>query len=205
MNKKCTPLRNVKLDNPPTMQAPFVITDEMKEAFHVIANETAEEYAKRMPGPTIIHPNVKVQCDGTACKSVRYDVETIMTDIKTINEKAKSIDESLKTISNDLGKQPCMKCTPKELSGFYFRGHHIRTGYIFGAFTWFILTLTIVTIDSCKQQSVAEINMELAIRWHSAYVECNHKYKQLIKEVKTKFQKKKSEKKDSRQSITHSQ
>ena len=190
MNKKCTPLRNVKLDNPPTKQAPIVITDEMKEAFHVIANETAEAYAKRIPEPTIIRPNVKVQCDGTACKTVQDDVGTIKTDIKAINEKAKSIDESLKTISNDLGKQPCMKCTPKELSGFYFRGHHIRTGYIFGAFTWFILTLTIVTIDSCKQQSAAETNMELAIRWHAAYVECNHKHEQLVKEVKDNLPKK---------------
>ena len=198
MNKKCTPLRNVKLDSPQSAQMPFVFTDEMKETFHTIANKTAEEYAKRIPEPKIVRPNVTIQCDGTACKSVREDVETIMTDIKTINEKAKSIDESLKTISNDLGKQPCMKCTPKELSGFYFRGHHIRTGYIFGAFTWFILTLTIVTIDSCKQQSAAETNMELAIRWHAAYVECNHKHEQLVKEVKTKFQKKKFEKKDSR-------
>lgn len=198
MNKKCTPLRNVKLYNPPTMQAPFVITDEMKEVFHAIANETVEEYAKRIPEPTIIHPNVKVQCDGDACKSVQDNVGTIKTDISKIKGKAKSIDESLKTISNDFVKQPCMKCTPKELSGFYFCGHHIRTVYIFGAFTWFILTLTIVTIDSCKQQSVAETNMELAIRWHAAYVECNHKYEQLVKEVKTKFQKKKFEKKDSR-------
>ena len=133
MNKKCTPLRNVKLDSPQLAQMPFVFTDEMKETFHTIANETAEEYAKRIPKPKIVRPNVTIQCDGTACKSVRDDVGTIMTDIKTINEKAKSIDESLKTISNDLDldKRPCMKCIPKELSGFYFRGHHIKTGYIF--------------------------------------------------------------------------
>ena len=201
MNKKCTPLRNVKLDSPQSAQMPFVFTDEMKETFHAIANETAEEYAKRIPEPKIVRPNVTIQCDGTACKSVRDDVETIMTDIKTINainEKAKSIDESLKTISNDLGKQPCMKCTPKELSGFYFRGHHIRTVYIFGAFTWFILILTIVTIDSCKQQSVAETNMELAIRWHAAYVECNHKHEQLVKEVKDCLPKKATSKSSKR-------
>ena len=190
MNKKCTPLRNVKLDNPPTMQAPFVITDELEEVFHAIANETAEEYPKRIPEPKIVRPNVTIQCDGTACKSVQDDVKTIKTDISKIKGKAKSIDESLKTIFNDLGKRPCMKCVPKQLSGFYFRGHYIRAGYIFGAFTWFVFTLAIVTIDSCKQQSAADTNIELAIRWHAAYVECNRKYEQLVKEVKDNLPKK---------------
>ena len=190
MNKKCTPLKNVKLDKSQTTQATFVITDEMKTAFHEVASETAEEYAKRIPEPKIVRPNVTIQCDGTACKSVQDDVKTIKTDISKIKGKAKSIDESLKTIFNDLGKRPCMKCVPKQLSGFYFRGHYIRAGYIFGAFTWFVFTLAIVTIDSCKQQSAADTNIELAIRWHAAYVECNRKYEQLVKEVKDNLPKK---------------
>ena len=49
MNKKCTPLKNVKLEESQTTQATFVITDEMKTAFHEVANETAEEYASVFP------------------------------------------------------------------------------------------------------------------------------------------------------------
>ena len=51
MNKKCTPLKNVRLDEAQTTQATFVITNEMKTAFHEVANETAEVYAKRIPEP----------------------------------------------------------------------------------------------------------------------------------------------------------
>ena len=215
MNKKHTSLKEFKLDECEVLESRMssqqskdaqskatrkrlVDMDELKETFCGLVMETVEEYAKHIPEPSVICPIVQVQCDGKACKSIQNDVGTIKTDITTINSKAKSIDESLKTISNDLGKRPCLKCVPKELSGFYFRGHHIRTGYIFGAFTWFILTLTIVTIDSCKQQSVAETNMELAIRWHAAYVECNHKHEQLVKEVKDCLPKKATSKSSKR-------
>ncbi len=192
MNKKSTPLKKIKLDESQTMQAPFVITDEMRDAFRSVAKETAEEYAKRIPEPKIIHPNVIVQCDGSACKSVRDDIGTVKTDICTIKTKANSIDKSLKTISNDLDKRPCLKCVPKELSGFYFRGHHINAGYTFGAFVWLILTTIILFVACCKQQSAARDNKELAIRWHAAYVECNHKYEQLVEEMKSNLPKKRS-------------
>ena len=89
-----------------------------------------------------------------------------------------------------------MKCGPKELSGFYFRGHHIIAGHIFGAFAWLVFVLLLLTIDCCMQQSTADKNMEMAIRWHTAFVECNHKYEQLIEEVKDNLPKKKAGKKD---------
>lgn len=196
MNKKCTPLKNVKLDKSQTTQATFVITDEMKTAFHEVANETAEEYTKRIPEPKIVRPNVTIQCDGTACKSLQDDVGETKTDISTIKGKISSIDSSLKTISKNLNERPCMKCVPKELSGFYFRGHHITAGHIFGAFAWLVFVLLLLTIDCCKQHSTADKNMEMAIRWHTAFVECNHKYEQLIEEVKDNLPKKKAGKKD---------
>ena len=196
MNKKCKPLKSVKLDEAQTTKATFVITDEMKTAFHEVANETAEEYAKRIPEPKIVRPNVTIQCDGTACKSVQDDVGDTKTDISTIKGKISSIDSSLKTISKNLNERPCMKCVPKELSGFYFRGHHITAGPIFGAFAWLVFVLLLLTIDCCKQQSTADKNMEMAIRWHTAFVECNHKYEQLIEEVKDNLPKKKAGKKD---------
>ena len=199
MNKKCKPLKNVKLDEAQTTKATFVITDEMKTAFHEVASETAEEYAKRIPEPKIVRPNVTVQCDGTACKSVQDDAKEIKTSISTINGNINTIDKSLKTISTNLGQRPCMQCVPKELSGFYFRGHHIIAGHIFGAFAWFVFVLLLLTIDCCKQQSTADKNMEMAIRWHTAFVECNHKYEQLIEEVKDNLPKKKSGKKYYRQ------
>ena len=173
MNKKCTPLKNVKLDESQTTHATFVITDEMKTAFHEIASETAEEYVKRIPEPKIARPNVTIQCDGTACKSFQNDARETKTDISTIKVNINSIDGSLKTISDNLNERPCMKCVPKELSGLYFRGHHITVGHIFGAFAWLVIILTLLTIDCCKQHSTAEKNMEIAIRWHTAFVECN--------------------------------
>ena len=193
MNKKCTPLKNVKLDEAQATQATFVITDEMKTAFHEVANETAEEYAKRIPEPKIVRPDVMIQCDETACKSVQDDARETKTDISTIKVNINSIDGSLKTIAKNLDERPCMKCIPKELSGFYFRGHHIISGQIFGAFAWLILVLLLLTIDCCKQHSTAEKNMEIAIRWHTAFVECNHKYEQLIYEIKDSLPKKKSD------------
>ena len=192
MNKKCKPLKNVKLDEAQTTKATFVITDEMKTAFHEVANETAEEYAKRIPEPKIVRPNVTIQCDGTVCKSVQDDARDTKTDISTIKGKISSIDSSLKTISKNLNERPCMKCVPKELSGFYFRGHHITAGPIFGAFAWLVFVLLLLTIDCCKQHSAADKNMEMAIRWHTAFVECNHKYEQLIEEVKDNLPKKKA-------------
>ena len=198
MNKKCTPLKNVKLDETKTTQATFVITDEMKTAFHEVANETVEEYAKRIPEAKIARPNVTIQCDGTACKSVQDDARETKTDISTIKVNINSIDDSLKNISNNLDKRPCMKCVPKKLSGFYFRGHHIIADHIFGAFAWLVIILTLLTIDCCKQHSTAEKNMELAIRWHTAFVECNHKYEQLIYEIKDNLPKKKSDKSTSK-------
>ena len=148
MNKKCKPLKNVKLDEAQTTKATFVITDEMKTAFHEVASETAEEYAKRIPEPKTVRPNVTIQCDGTACKSVRDDVGETKTDINTIKSKINRIDGSLKTISKNLNERPYMKCVPKELSGFYFRGHHITAGHIFGAFAWLVFVLLLLTIDS---------------------------------------------------------
>ena len=198
MNKKCTPLKNVKLDKSQTTQATFVITDEMKTAFHEVANETAEEYTKRIPEPKIVRPNVTIQCDGTVCKSVQDDVGETKTDINTIKDKINRIDGSLKTISNNLDERPCMKCAPKELSGFYFRGHHIIVGHIFGACAWFAFVLLLLTIDCCKQHSTADKNMEMAIRWHTAFIECNHKYEQLIEEVKDYLPKKKPDKTNNR-------
>ncbi len=198
MNKKCTPLKNVKLDEQLKAQAPFVITDEMREAFHSVAKETAEEYAKRVPEQKIVLPNVTIQCDGTACKSVQDNVGEIKTGINAINGNINSIDGSLKTISTNLTQRPCMKCVPKELSGFYFSGHHIIAGHIFGAFAWFVFVSVLLTIDSCKQRSTADKNMEMAIRWHTAFIECNHKYEQLIEEVKDNLPKKKSGKTSNR-------
>ena len=192
MNKKCTPLRDVKLDSPQSAQMPFVFTDEMKETFHTIANETAEEYAKRIPEPKIVRPNVTIQCDGTVCKSVRNDVGTIKTDIGKINSKAKSIVESLTTISNDLGKRPCLKCAPRELSGFYFRGRHVNASYVFTIFVSLFLLVIVECVVCCIQQAAARENLETAVRWNAIYLECNHKYEQLVKEVKDNLLKKKS-------------
>ena len=208
MNKKHTSLKEFKLDECEVLEPrmsylqtkdaqskatrkQLVDMEELKETFHGLVMETVEEYAKYIPDPKIVRPNVTIQCDGTACKSVQNDVGTIKTDITTINSKAKSIDDSLKTISNDLGKRPCLKCVPKELSGFYFRGRHINAIYVFTVFASLLLLVIVECVACCKQQTAAKENLKTAVRWNSIYLECNHKYEQLVKEVKDDLPKKK--------------
>ena len=209
MNKKHTSLKEFKLDECEVLETHIpdqqtkdaqskatrkrlVDMDELKETFHGLVMETVEEYAKRIPEPSVIRPIVQVQCDGKACKSVQNDVGTIKADITTINSKAKSIDDSLKTISNDLGKRPCLKCVPKELSGFYFHGRHINAIYVFTIFISLLLLVIVECAAYCKQQTAAKENLETAVRWNAIYLECNHKYEQLVKEVKGDLPKKKS-------------
>ena len=210
MNKKHTSLKEFKLDECEVLEPrmsylqtkdaqskatrkQLVDMEELKETFHGLVMETVEEYAKYIPEPKTVRPNVTIQCDGTACKSVQNDVGTIKTDITTINSKAKSIDDSLKTISNDLGKRPCLKCVPKELSGFYFRGRHINAIYVFTIFASLLLLVIVECAAYCKQQNAAKENLETAVRWNAIYLECNHKYEQLVKEVKDDLPKKKSD------------
>ena len=209
MNKKHTSLKEFKLDECEVLETHIpdqqtkdaqskatrkrlVDMDELKETFHGLVMETVEEYAKRIPEPSVIRPIVQVQCDGKACKSVQNDVGTIKADITTINSKAKSIDDSLKTISNDLDKKPCLKCVPKELSGFYFRGRHINAIYVFTMFASLLMLVIVECAAYCKQQTAAKENLETAVRWNAIYLECNHKYEQLVKEVKGDLPKKKS-------------
>ena len=207
MNKKHTSLKEFKLDECEVLETHIpdqqtkdaqskatrkrlVDMDELKETFHGLVMETVEEYAKRIPEPSVIRPIVQVQCDGKACKSVQNDVGTIKADITTINSKAKSIDDSLKTISNDLDKKPCLKCVPKELSGFYFRGRHINAIYVFTMFASLLMLVIVECAAYCKQQTAAKENLETAVRWNAIYLECNHKYEQLVKEVKGDLPKK---------------
>ena len=207
MNKKHTSLKEFKLDECEVLEThipdqqtkdaqskatrkQLVDMEELKETFHGLVMETVEEYAKRIPEPSVIRPIVQVQCDGKACKSVQNDVGTIKADITTINSKAKSIDDSLKTISNDLGKRPCLKCVPKELSGFYFRGRHINAIYVFTMFASLLMLVIVECAAYCKQQTAAKENLETAVRWNAIYLECNHKYEQLVKEVKGDLPKK---------------
>ena len=207
MNKKHTSLKEFKLDECEVLETrmsyqqtkdaqskatrkQLVDMEELKETFHGLVMETVEEYAKRIPEPSVIRPIVQVQCDGKACKSVQNDVGTIKADITTINSKAKSIDDSLKTISNDLDKKPCLKCVPKELSGFYFRGRHINAIYVFTMFASLLLLVIVECAAYCKQQTAAKENLETAVRWNAIYLECNHKYEQLVKEVKGDLPKK---------------
>ena len=211
MNKKHTSLKEFKLDECEVLETHIpdqqtkdaqskatrkrlVDMDELKETFHGLVIETVEEYAKHIPEPSVIRPIVQVQCDGKACKSVQNDVGTIKTYVGKINSKAKSIDESLKTISNDLGKRPCLKCVPKELSGFYFHGRHINAIYVFTIFISLLLLVIVECVACCKQQTAAKENLETAVRWNAIYLECNHKYEQLVKEVKDNLPKKKSNK-----------
>ena len=208
MNKKHTSLKEFKLDECEVLEPRMsylqtkdaqskatrkrlVDMDELKETFRGLVMETVEEYAKHIPEPSVIRPIVQVQCDGKACKSVQDDIGAIKTDITTINGKAKSMDESLKTISNDLGKRPCLKCVPKELSGFYFRGRHINAIYVFTIFVSLYLLVIVECVACCKQQTAAKENLETAVRWNAIYLECNHKYEQLVKEVKDNLPKKK--------------
>ena len=210
MNKKHTSLKEFKLDECEVLETHIpdqqtkdaqskatrkrlVDMDELKETFRGLVMETVEEYAKHIPDPKIVRPNVTIQCDGTVCKSVRNDVGTIMTDISKINSKTKSIDESLTTISNDLGNRPCLKCVPKELSGFYFHGRHINAIYVFTIFISLLLLVIVECVACCKQQTAAKENLKTAVRWNSIYLECNHKYEQLVKEVKDDLPKKKSD------------
>ena len=207
MNKKHTSLKEFKLDECEVLETHIpdqqtkdaqskatrkrlVDMDELKETFHGLVMETVEEYAKRIPEPSVIRPIVQVQCDGKACKSVQNDVGTIKADITTINSKAKSLDDSLTTISNDLGKRPCLKCVPKELSGFYFHGRHINAIYVFTVFASLLLLVIVECAVYCKQQTTAKENLETAVRWNAIYLECNHKYEQLVKEVKGDLPKK---------------
>ena len=209
MNKKHTSLKEFKLDECEVFETRIsdqqtkgdqskatrkrlVDMDELKETFRGLVMETVEEYAKHIPEPSVIRPIVQVQCDGTACRSIQDDIGTIKTGITTINSKAKSIDDSLKTISNDLGKRPCLKCVPKELSGFYFRGRHINAIYVFTIFVSLYLLVIVECVAYCKQQTAAKENLETAVRWNAIYLECNHKYEQLVKEVKDDLPKKKS-------------
>ena len=211
MNKKHTSLKEFKLDECEVFETrisdqqtkgdqgkatrkQLVDMDELKATFRSLVMETVEEYAKHIPDPKIVRPNVTIQCDGTACKSVQNDVGTIKTDITTINGKAKSIDESLNAISNDLGKRPCLKCEPKELSGFYFRGRHINASYVFTILASLLLLVIVECAAYCKQQTVAKENLETPVRWNAIYLECNHKYEQLVKEVKGDLPKKKPNK-----------
>ena len=209
MNKKHTSLKEFKLDECEVLEThipdqqtkdtqskatrkQLVDMDELKATFRSLVMETVEEYAKHIPDPKIVRPNVTIQCDGTACKSVQNDVGTIKTDITTINGKAKSIDESLNAISNDLGKRPCLKCEPKELSGFYFHGRHINAIYVFTMFASLLMLVIVECVACCKQQTAARENLETVVRWNAIYLECNHKYEQLVKEVKGDLPKKKS-------------
>jgi len=208
MNKKHTSLKEFKLDECEVFETrmsdqqtkgdqskatrkQLVDMDELKETFHGLVMETVEEYAKRIPEPSVIRPIVQVQCDGKACKSVQNDVGTIKTDVGKIKCKAKSIDDSLTAISNDLGKRPCLKCVSKELSGFYFRGRHINAIYVFSMFASLLLLVIVECVACCKQQTAARENLETAIRWNAIYLESNHKYEQLVKEVKDDLPKKK--------------
>ena len=207
MNKKHTSLKEFKLDECQVLETRMsdrqskdaqskatrkrlVDMDELKETFRGLVMETVEEYAKHIPEPKIVRPNVTIQCDGTACKSVQDDIGTINTDIGKIKGKTKSIDDSLKTISNDLGKRPCLKCVPKELSGFYFRGRHINAIYVFTMFASLLMLVIVECAAYCKQQTAAKENLETAVRWNAIYLECNHKYEQLVKEVKDNLPKK---------------
>ena len=209
MNKKHASLKEFKLDECQVLETRMsdqqsrdtqskatrerlVGMDELKETFRGLVMETVEEYAKHIPEPKIVHPNVTIQCDGKACKSVQDDTGTIKTDISKIKGKAKSIVESLTTISNDLGKRPCLKCVPRELSGFYFRGRHINVIYVFIMFASLLLLVIVEYVACCKQQTAAKENLETAVRWNAIYLECNHKYEQLVKEVKDNLLKKKS-------------
>ena len=209
MNKKHTSLKEFKLDECEVLETrmsdrqtkdaqskstrkQLADMEELKETFRGLVIETIEEYAKRIPEPKIVRPNVTIQCDGTACKSVQNDVGIINTDISKIKGKAKSIDESLKTISNDLGKRPCLKYVPKELSGFYFRGRHINAIYVFTMFASLLLLVVVECVACCKQQTAARENLKTAIRWNAIYLECNHKYEQLVERVKDNLPKKKS-------------
>ena len=211
MNKKHTSLKEFKLDECEVLETRMsdrqtkdaqskatrkrlVDMDELKKTFRGLVMETVEEYAKHIPEPSVIRPIVQVQCDGKACKSVQDDIGAIKTDITTINGKAKSIDDSLKTISNDLDKKPCLKCVPKELSGFYFRGRHINAIYVFTMFASLLLLVIVECAAYCKQQTAAKENLETAVRWNAIYLECNHKYEQLVKEVKGDLTKKKANK-----------
>ncbi len=209
MNKKHTSLKEFKLDGCQVLETrmsdqqtkdaqskatrkQLVDMEELKETFRSLVMETVEEYAKNISEPSVIRPIVQVQCDGKACKSVQNDVGTIKTDVGKIKGKAKSIDDSLTAISNDLGKRPCLKCVPKELSGFYFRGRHINAIYVFTMFASLLLLVIVECVACCKQQTAARENLETAIRWNAIYLECNHKYEQLVKEVKDNLPKKKS-------------
>ena len=211
MNKKHTSLKEFKLDECEVLETrmsyqqtkdaqskatrkQLVDMEELKEIFRGLVMEMVEEYTKHIPEPSVIRPIVQVQCDGKACKSVQDDIGAIKTDITTINGKAKSMDESLKTISNDLGKRPCLKCVPKELSGFYFRGRHINAIYVFTIFVSLYLLVIVECVAYCKQQTAAKENLETAVRWNAIYLECNHKYEQLVKEVKGDLTKKKANK-----------
>ena len=211
MNKKHTSLKEFKLDECEVLETHIsdqqakdaqskatrkrlVDMEELKEIFRGLVMEMVEEYTKHIPEPSVIRPIVQVQCDGKACKSVQDDIGAIKTDITTINGKAKSMDESLKTISNDLGKRPCLKCVPKELSGFYFRGRHINAIYVFTIFVSLYLLVIVECVAYCKQQTAAKENLETAVRWNAIYLECNHKYEQLVKEVKGDLTKKKANK-----------
>ena len=208
MNKKHTSLKDFKLDECEVLESrmsdqqtkdtqskatrkQLVDMDELKETFRGLVIETVKEYAKRIPKPSVIRPIVQVQCDGKACKSVQNDVGTIKTDVGKIKGKAKSIDDSLTAISNDLGKRPCLKCVSKELSGFYFRGRHINAIYVFSMFASLLLLVIVECVACCKQQTAAKENLETAVRWNAIYLECNHKYEQLVKEVKDNLPKKK--------------
>ena len=208
MNKKHTSLKEFKLDECEVLETRMsdrqtkdaqskatrkrlVDMEELKETFRGLVMETVEEYAKHIPEPKIVRPNVTIQCDGKACKSVQDDTGTIKTDISKIKGKAKSIVESLTTISNDLGKRPCLKCVPRELSGFYFRGRHINVIYVFIMFASLLLLVIVEYVACCKQQTAAKENLETAVRWNAIYLECNHKYEQLVKEVKDNLPKKK--------------
>ncbi len=201
MNKKHTTLKEFKLDecevleahtsNRPSKDAQSKATrkqlvdmDELKETFHGLVMEAVEEYAKHIPESRVIRPIVQVECDGKACKSVRDDVNEI-------KEKAKKTDDWLKKISGNLDRRPCMKCIPKELSGFYFRGRHINAMYVFTVFASVFLLVIVECAAYCKLQTEAKENLETAIRWNAIYQECNHKYEQLVEKVHDKMLKKK--------------
>ncbi len=57
-------------------------------------------------------------------------------------------------------------------------------------------SLLLLVIVECaaysKQQTATKEILETAVRWNAIYQECNHKYEQLVKEVKGNLPKKKS-------------
>ena len=68
---------------------------------------------------------------------------------------------------------------------------HINAIYVFSMFASLLLLVIVECVACCKQQTAARENLETAVRWNAIYLESNHKYEQLVKEVKDDLPKKK--------------